>query len=272
MSPLLAREEVNPESGEPAARVSYLHGIFGAGRNWRSVARRLAEGEPAWAGVLVDLRLHGASVGFLPPHTLAACAEDVRTTASASGGARPDVVLGHSFGGKVALEMARRHPAGLRQVWVVDSPPSARDPGGTAWRMLDVLRRHPGPFDDREAAVAALESEGYDALVARWMATNLAERDDGLRWALNLDGLEALLEDFFRVDLWGVVEHPPEGVEIHVVKAEDSDVLSEEDGRRVERAAARHGRTRLHRLEGGHWLNVSNPDGLIDLLRRRLPR
>lgn len=271
MSPLLAHEEVRPESGPAAGRVCYLHGVFGAGRNWRSVARRLAEGEPAWSGILADLRLHGDSVGFPPPHTIAACAEDV-VAMTAAGGSRPDVVLGHSFGGKVALEMARRDPAGLRQVWVVDSLPSAREPGGTAWRMLDVLRRHPGPFGEREEAVEALETEGYDRLVARWMATNLEQRDDGLRWALNLDGLEALLEDFFRTDLWNAVEHPPGGLEIHVVKAEDSDVLSEEDCRRVERAAEASGRTRLHRLEGGHWLNVSNPDGLIDLLRRRLPR
>lgn len=272
MSPLLAHEEVRPDEGTAAGRIAYLHGVFGAGRNWRSVARRLAEGDPGWSGVLPDLRLHGASVGFPPPHTIAACADDVLSTIRSSDGSGLDVVLGHSFGGKVALELTRRDPAGLRQAWIVDAPPSAREPGGTAWRMLDVLHRHPGPFGEREEAVEALEAEGYDALVGRWMATNLEERDDGLRWALNLDGLEALLEDFFRVDLWSVVERPPEGVEIHVVKAEDSDVLSEEACRRVERAGEAHGRTRLHRLAGGHWLNVANPDGLIDLLRRRLPR
>lgn len=272
MSPLLAQEEVRPDDGTPVGRIHYLHGIFGAGRNWRSLARRLADGDPGWAGVLVDLRLHGDSVGFPPPHTIAACADDVVDTASSSGVERLDVVLGHSFGGKVALEVARRDPTGLRQVWVVDSIPSKREPGGDAWRMLDVLRAHPGPFAERGEAVRAVESDGFSSMVGQWMATNLAERDDGLRWALNLDGLEALLEDFFRVDLWSVVERPPEGVEIHVVKAEDSDVLSEQACRRVERATGEHGRTRLHRLEGGHWLNVTNPDGLIDLLRRRLPR
>lgn len=272
MSPRLAQEEVRPENGMAAGRIRFLHGIFGAGRNWRSVARRLADGDPAWAGVLVDLRLHGDSVGFPPPHTVAACAEDVIETASATGTARTDVVLGHSFGGKVALEVARRGPSGLRQAWIIDAPLSRREPGGTAWRMLDVLRRRQGPFGDREEAVAALESEGYDRTVARWMATNLEERDEGLRWALNLDGLEALLEDFFRVDAWEVVENPPEGVEIQVVRAEDSDVLSEEACRRVERAGEENGRTRLHRLPGGHWLNVSNPEGLIELMKRRLPR
>lgn len=272
MSRRLAAEDVRPKEGSPVGRVHYLHGIFGAGRNWRSLARRLADGDPGWAGVLVDLRLHGDSKGFSPPHTLAACADDVLETASASGGPGVDVVLGHSFGGKVALEVARRDPPGLRQVWMVDSIPSRREPEGDAWRMLDVLRAHPGPFGDREEAVRAVASEGYPRRVGLWMATNLAERDDGLRWDLELDGLEDLLEDFFRQDLWGVVERPPEGVEIDVVKAEDSGVLSEEACRRVERAGERNGRTRLHRLEGGHWLNVSNPDGLIELLRRRLPR
>lgn len=271
MSPRLAREEVRPTEGTPVGRIHYLHGIFGAGRNWRSLARRLADGDPGWAGVLVDLRLHGDSTGFSPPHTIAACADDVLASASGPGPAL-DVVLGHSFGGKVALELARRDPPGLRQAWVVDSIPSAREPGGDAWRMLDVLRAHPGPFADREEAVRAVESEGYPRRVGQWMATNLAERDDGLRWGLDPDALEALMEDFFRVDLWNVVRRPPEGVEIHVVKAEDSGVLSEEACRRVERAGEENGRTRLHRLEGGHWLNVSNQEGLIELMRRELPR
>lgn len=270
MSPVLAHERVTPEGQPPRGWVYYLHGIFGAGRNWRSVAREVTAAT-GLGGVLVDLRLHGGSIGFLPPHTIAACAEDVRELVEEEG-PRARALVGHSFGGKVALALARRPPRGLRQLWVVDASPSAGEPGGQALDMLDAVRDHPGPFGDREEAVAALEEAGFERMVARWMATNLEERDEGLRWGLNLDGLQALLEDYDRTDLWSVVEDPPPRTDVHVVKALGSNLLDEEACRRIEEAGRGRGRTRLHRLEGGHWLNVANPEGLVNLLSERLDR
>lgn len=267
MTPTLAHQQVRPSEGTPERWIWFLHGIFGAGRNWRSVARRLVEARPGWGAVLVDLRLHGGSQDFPPPHTLAACAGDLEGLARRL--SLPDVVSGHSFGGKVALEYARRGPDGLRQVWVVDSTPSARRPGGDAVRMLRALEALPGPFGSRDEAVKALADRGFPREVGRWMATNLEAGEEGHRWRLDPEGLEALLEDFFRTDLWSVVEAPPGGTELHFVKAEDSAAMSSEDCRRVEAAA--DDRVRLHRLPGGHWLNVSNPDGLLRLLEGRLP-
>lgn len=267
MSPLLAHEPVDAGQGGGGS-LYYLHGVFGSGRNWRSVARRVAE-EAGVGGLLVDLRLHGDSVGFLPPHTIGACAGDVRALADDGEAPPPRGVLGHSFGGKVALALGERPPSTVRQLWIVDADPSAREPGGQALRMLRALREHPGPFGDREVAVSALREAGFEELVARWMATNLEERDEGLWWGLNLDGIQALLEDFSRRDLWPVVERPHERVEVHVVKAEGSELLDEEACRRIEAAGREHGRTHLHRLEGGHWLNVANPEGLVDLLAGR---
>lgn len=273
MSPVLAHERVDPDGSEPAGGspgVYFLHGIFGSGRNWRSVARRVADATGA-AGLLVDLRLHGDSVGFMPPHTVAACADDVIELTEADGGS-PRSVVGHSFGGKVALALGRRAPRAVRRLWIVDADPSAGRRRGEARRMLEALRRHPGPFEAREEAVRALSEAGFAPLVARWMATNLEEREEGLWWGLNFDGMQALLDDYARTDLWRVVEDPPARLEVDVVKAEESEVLDEEACRRIEEAGRRHGRTRLHRLEGGHWLNVANPEGLVNLLTEGLAR
>lgn len=267
----LAVEEVTAEGRRPESWAWFLHGIFGAGRNWRSTARRLVDARPDWGGLLVDLRLHGASGDAPPPHTLAACARDLRTTVEA-GAPPPRVLLGHSFGGKVALEAAAAGPTALDEVWVLDATPSPAEPGGAAVEMLEAIRRRPGPFDDREDARAALAAEGFPPRVRRWMSTNLREAPDGLRWRLDPDGMEALLGDFFARDLWEVVENPPADVAVHLVQARASDVLGEEDVRRASAAAERHARVELHRLEGGHWLHVSNPDGLLELLQRRMTR
>lgn len=267
----LALDRVRSPDDAPEHWLYVLHGIYGAGRNWGSVARRLVRERPEWGVALVDLRQHGESRGFRPPHTVDAAARDV-ARAAADAELTPGAILGHSFGGKVALLAARAGIPGLGQVWVVDSTPGVREPEGSAWAMLEVLRRHPGPFEARSDAVASLQEAGLALPVARWMATNVEEVDGAYRWRIDPDDMEALLRSFFREDAWDVVEQPPEDVAIHVVKAEGSSVLDEEACRRVEEAGRRHGRAHLHRVEGGHWVNADNPEALHGLLVEHLPR
>jgi pimeloyl-ACP methyl ester carboxylesterase len=253
-------------TGEPRAWIYFLHGIYGAGRNWGTIARRLVEARPGWGAVLVDLRQHGASQGFPPPNTIEAAAADL-TRLEKSIGRPAAAVLGHSFGGKVALQQSLDPPSAPRQVWVVDSTPQAGPPSGSAWRMLEVVRALPAEFDGRADAVAALESNGIDRPVAQWMATNLERHDGRLRWRFDLAAIEELLRDFFRTELWGAVERPTRGVEVHVVKATRSSTLSGETLARVEQATL----TRVHRVEGGHWLNADSPDAMVALLGEWLP-
>ncbi|WP_419859567.1 alpha/beta fold hydrolase [Candidatus Palauibacter sp.] len=243
-----------------------LHGIYGTGRNWASFARRLVARRPEWGAVLVDLRLHGHSPSFEPPHTLSACVHDMLELSESLG--RPvDAVLGHSFGGKAALMVAAASSPG--QAWVIDATPSRRSPGGGAARLLDVIRRHPGPFATRRCAVSAVEAEGFASPVAHWLATNLILVDGGYRWRLDPDAVEELLADYFRRDLWDVIETPVPPAEVHIVRAARSDVLSADDLARL-RTAALNGRVHLHELVGGHWLHVDNPDGLFGLVRDHL--
>lgn len=244
-----------------------LPGIYGAGRNWASVARRLVQARPDWGAVLVDLRQHGGSMGFPPPHDLDAAAGDLSAVVEA-GGLDVRAVLGHSFGGKVALVYSRNPPVPLSRVWVVDSTPDARDADGSAWGMLRVLRQRPGPFADRDAGIAAVMHEGYPRPVAMWMSTNLVHGPDGYRWRLDPDDMEALLRSFFATDAWDAVEAPHPGTHVHVVQGLESSILTPQACARVEAAHARTGQAHLHPVAGGHWLNADNPDALQDLLTR----
>src|SRR6201999_468457 len=72
MGPGRPHRRVAPKEATPSRWLLVLHGIFGSGRNWGSIARRLVEARPEWGAVLVDLRLHGQSrEGFGAPHTMA---------------------------------------------------------------------------------------------------------------------------------------------------------------------------------------------------------
>src|SRR5262245_8884848 len=94
--------KVAPDGGAPRGWLLLLHGILGSGANWRTIARRVVTARPELGAVLVDLRMHGRSQGAPPPHTIDTAAGDlVHLAAELSLAA----VVGHSFGGKVALAL-----------------------------------------------------------------------------------------------------------------------------------------------------------------------
>src|SRR5688500_19806674 len=75
--PILHHTRVTVPGDEPKLWLLMLHGIYGSGRNWGTIARRLVEARPEWGVLLVDLRNHGQSRGFSGPHTLHAAAADL---------------------------------------------------------------------------------------------------------------------------------------------------------------------------------------------------
>src|SRR5881394_325862 len=97
--------------GEPgAAKLGLLlHGALGSGTNLRSLATKLAKLRPEYKFCLVDLRHHGESQGAPPPNTLESCAHDLAALI-AELDQEPDVIAGHSFGGKTALMFSALFP------------------------------------------------------------------------------------------------------------------------------------------------------------------
>ena len=266
----LHHERVVGPGGEPERWLYVLPGIFGAGRNWGSVGRRLVRERPDWGVSLVDLRQHGMSQGFQPPHTVQAAAADLEGLAAV---VPPDALLGHSFGGKVALlAAAQPHFRGrVRQLWIIDSTPDAGPPAGSAWQMLLLLQRLPDDFASRAELVGALTTSRVSLPIAQWMATNLHHVHGRYRWRFDRDAMEALLRSFFDTDAWAVVEAPPPGPDIHFVRATESSVMSPEAVGRARRAGE-GGRVHVHDVAGGHWLNADNPDTIVHLLVHNLPR
>ncbi len=263
--PLLEHQIVVAADTEAERWLYVLHGIFGSGRNWGTLARQFVEDRPGWGVVLVDLRLHGGSTNFPPPHTVAACAADLARLEDTTG--RPaSAILGHSFGGKVALVRAADGPEMLRQVWVVDSPLDIREPSGSAWEVLQAVRSLPDHFESRTALVDAMEERGFSRGLGQWMAMNLSRSEAGLVWRIDWDGVEEMLRDYHTTDVWPIVESAPAGVDLHVVRATQSSAIDPPALERLGRVAQRTGQVHVHEVEGSHWINVDNPEGVRNLL------
>jgi len=254
--------------GNGPRRVYLLHGILGSGRNWRSFARRLVRQRPDLTVHLVDQRAHGQAPPSDAPHTLSACAADVAQLESQHGAA--DGVIGHSFGGKVALAWAEAGGGG--SVWVLDSPPGVPDGEPTdathdALGVLHALDSCPLPAPSRQAIREHLLGAGLSEAITMWLLTSTRRADDGWRWVYDLPAVHDMLDDYFRRDLWPVATGSHR---VHLVRAEQSDRWSSRELERAEAADA-SGQIAWHVLpDAGHWLHVDNPDGLLALLEAHL--
>lgn len=265
---MLHHERVRAASGHPERAFLFLHGILGSGGNLRSLARRLVDAAPSWEAVLVDLRGHGRSATGAPPHTLEACADDV---AGLSEHLELPVegLLGHSFGGKVAMVLAGRSPSRLTHVCIVDSVPGARIGGRgseSTLAVIDTLAALPSTFSSRDAFVDVLVARGQPRTTAMWLAMSLRRGEHGLTLTYDLDAVRALLDDYFARDLWPVLERPSGATpRIQLVLGDRSPVFAPEDRARAE-ALARDGRIALEVLPAGHWVHVDDADGLARAL------
>lgn len=250
-----------------------LHGILGSGANWRSFARRLATACPSWGFVLVDLRAHGQSADAPPPYTLRAAAEDLLRLEATLG--KPiAAVLGHSFGGKVALALAEISPTPLDQVWVLDSLPGSRTEELASPRTAAVVRMledMPQSFPTRERFVEIVEERGHDRTFAAWLAMNLRRDGDAYRLRIDMTKIRALFASYYHTDLWPVVEHPAKARELHFVVGGRSDVIAPDDRARLAAIAARAPHLHVHTLpSAGHWLHVDDPEGLFAVVSSAL--
>ena len=169
--------------GDPQGRpIIALHGVSGHGARWRRLAERHTHGF-RWIGL--DLRGHGRST-WNPPWTLERHAADVLDTMDGLGLSTVDLV-GHSFGGAVALTAADRAPERFRRLVLLD-PGVALDPSYVLRRATAELT--PPTYADPEEARLDRAARWPDAadpdMAADEVADHLEQTEDGryrFRWA-----------------------------------------------------------------------------------------
>ena len=167
------------EWGDPAAPpLVCLHGVSGHGRRFRKlVEERLA----ARCHVLApDLRGHGRST-WQPPWNLDTHREDVVETIVESLGVDRAVWIGHSFGGRLILEIADRRPRLVERAVLLD--PAIRIPPARALELAESERAEKAFSSIDEAIAKRVETAPLyrtpRELLEEEMREHLVESDDG---------------------------------------------------------------------------------------------
>lgn len=167
--------------GEPLV---LLHGLFGSSDNWLGVLPKLAEKFHVFA---VDLRNHGQS-----PHSAAmsyALMADDLVEFLAERHLPGITVIGHSLGGKVAMQFALSHPDKVQKLVVADMAPRVYEPvhEPILAALLDLDLKS---FHTRQEIEEALEPVVPSLVVRRFLLKNLGrDAGGGLYWKMNVPGL-----------------------------------------------------------------------------------
>ena len=173
------------EFGDKGTPLVILHGLFGSGRNWAGIAKSLGKTNRIYA---LDLRNHGASPQ-VAGMSYSDMAGDVADFIEAHGIESP-VAIGHSMGGKVAMQLALEHPDMLRGLVVVDIAPVTYGHDMmdyiAAMQMLDL-----SGSARRAELEEELRGEVEDPAVTAFLMSNLERANGGFQWRINLTAISA---------------------------------------------------------------------------------
>lgn len=162
-----------------------LHGLFGSADNWGSIAKHFSQ---HYQVVSVDLRNHGRS-----PHsdtqTYPDMADDLLAVLDTLGLSQVHL-LGHSLGGKVAMQFATQYPDRVNKLIVVDMAMRAY-PDRYTPLMDHMLAVDLSQMSSRNEVDNALKDAIPNLRVRQFLLTNLVKNEAQLQWRINLPALKA---------------------------------------------------------------------------------
>ena len=244
----------HPAAQAEAPTLVIAHGLYGSGRNWGVIARRLSDRREV---VAVDMRNHGESPRAAT-QSYPDMAGDLAEVIESLGG--PVDLLGHSMGGKTAMQLALTRPDLIRRLVVADIAPVAysHDQSRNARAMAGIDLSQ---ITTRAEADAALAVSIDDPALRAFFLQSLDLRSHPPRWRLNLAVLEAEMP---KIVGWpgtqGVFNHPA----LFLTGGLSTYVLPEH--REIIRAL--FPKARFAKIpDVGHWLHAEKPREFEETVR-----
>ena len=162
--------------------VIIMHGLFGMGDNWRTVARMM---ESQYQCIVVDMRNHGRS-----PHdsemNFKVMSADILELMNDLEFEHASL-LGHSMGGKVAMQFSLNHPQKVDKLIVADMAPKRYSPHHD--HVIDAIESvRPETLTERyEVEEALARFLGNDQSTIQFIMKNISRRPEGgFEWKSNM--------------------------------------------------------------------------------------
>lgn len=243
-----------PTPGTPSLIIA--HGLFGSGRNWGVIAKRLSDTRHV---ITPDLRNHGLSAR-MPTQSYPDMAQDLADLIHHIGA--PADLCGHSMGGKAAMALALSQPDLIRRLIVADIAPTAyshsQQPMIDAMRQVDLTT-----LTRRSDAESQLAAAGIDKSLQSFFTQSLDVKEQ--TWRLNLDVLEAEMPQIMS---WPEALTGPHTGTTLFLSGGASDYVTRAHRPKIKTLFPK---ARFAKIpNAGHWLHAENPRAFEATLRAYL--
>jgi esterase len=237
--------------GEP---LIILHGLFGSADNWMTQARMLSEHFHVYT---VDQRNHGLSP-HSPEQDYLAMTEDLNDFLEQRG-LKKAIILGHSMGGKTAMNFALKYPLQVSKLIVVDIMPKAYPVHHD--KILDGLKAMPlKTLTSRNQADQVLSHYVEEPDVRQFLLKNLSRaQEGGFAWKINLQAIDQNIEEM-TASL--VVSGQYSGPALFII-GERSNYYAFGDENLIQKYFPNYS---LVEMETGHWVQAEKPKEFVDVV------
>ncbi len=232
----------------------FLHGFLGGSDNWRRVAKRW---QATYRCTLLDLPNHGQSP-VMDPITYIEMADSVAHYCDAH--AMTDLtVLGHSMGGKCAIQWANRANHRIQKLIIVDIAPIDYPPHHDL--ILDTLAGMAGQYYSRLDDIQTLLAKaGLDSMMAMFLTKCFKKGEAGYSLQIPITSLRAN----YPAIMAQPAIHETIDVPTHVITGADSSYVDEQ-GRAAYHASFSN--VTFHEVPAAsHWVHAANPVGFDAIL------
>ena len=238
-------------SGQPLV---ILHGLFGASDNWMSIAKQLAENHKVY---IVDQRNHGQS----PKNEVfnyPVMAEDLNAFLEEHNISDP-IIIGHSMGGKVAMQFAMNYPEKYQKLVVVDIAPKKYPVHHH--QILEGLNSLPiSTLKSRSEADKHLSQFVPELGVRQFLLKNLYRKDGGFDWRINLPVITKNIE----ISGHSLENQKPNHVPTLFLGGKKSHYIQPEDHQQIQEVFQNVEIVMLE--DAGHWVHAEKPQLFLEHL------
>jgi esterase len=235
-----------------------LHGLMGSSDNWLTQAKMLAHDYHIY---MLDQRNHGLS-SHSDEFDYKVLASDLKAFVEEHAIQHP-IVLGHSMGGKAAMNFAVANPTMLDRLIVVDIAPKNYPVKHDS--IVEGLKAIPvGSLQSRNEADTILSQFVPEPDVRQFLLKNLLRKaEGGFTWKINLPVIDINLELIGEgMQYSGTFEGPTlfvRGGKSTYVKDEDRAVIK-----------SLFPNSTLITMDTGHWVQAEKPKEFVDIVKNFL--